>query len=106
MQNYQEVPFSIIWKYKIKIENKEKFEYEYGKEGTWVRLFSESADYRGSLMYRETTLNDTYIVVDTWRDEKSYVAFCKIIEDIYQSVNQKFSSLYICEERVGGFNQC
>lgn len=95
--------YSIIWKYKIKPENKEKFEHEYGPKGTWFKLFSESSSYSGSFLNRNEEDN-TYILVDTWMDKNSYEDFKQKNREVYDRLSAQFENLYEREEKVGSFD--
>ena len=65
----------IVWKYKVKEENRVEFEFEYGKLGTWSKLFNTSENYKGSTLHRNS---DIYLLVDTWLDKQSYESFINL----------------------------
>jgi hypothetical protein len=96
--------YSIIWRYKIKPENKERFEYEYGPRGTWFKLFSESINYAGSYLSRSEEEAGTYILIDTWTDKKSYEDFKDENRETYNRLSSGFEKLYEREEKVGSFD--
>ena len=95
--------YSIIWKYKIKSENKKKFEHEYGPNGTWFKLFSESSNYIGSFLNRNEE-DSTYILMDTWTDKNSYEDFKEKKREVYDRLSAQFENLYEREEKVGSFD--
>ncbi len=96
--------YSIIWKYKIKPESKEKFEREYGPRGTWFKLFSQSINYAGSFLNKSEEEADTYILIDTWTDKKSYEDFKEKNREVYDRLSAQFENLYEREEKVGSFD--
>ncbi|MEZ4811174.1 MAG: hypothetical protein R2819_12510 [Allomuricauda sp.] len=96
--------YSVVWSYKIKPENKEKFEIEYGSSGTWSKLFYESENYRGSFLLKSEDESDTYLLVDTWIDKESYENFKKINQETYNNISSGFEYLYLTEKKIGSFN--
>lgn len=100
----EEANYSVIWKYKIKPESKEKFEYEYGPHGAWFMLFNKSRSYSGSYLYKNEEEKNTYVLIDTWADKQSYEDFKKINAEAYTSLSAQFESLYETEEKIGSFN--
>ena len=96
--------YSVIWKYKIKPENKDIFEFEYGGNGTWSKLFTKSENYRGSFLHKSEDEVDTYLLVDTWINKQSYESFKKMNQETYDQISTGFEYLYIAEEKIGSFN--
>ena len=97
--------YSIGWKYKIKPESRDRFEYEYGGSGSWSRLFMESKDYKGSFLHKSEEGKDTYMLVDIWTDRQSYEDFKTIHALRYNQLSSQFESLYQSEERIGAFSR-
>ncbi len=95
--------YSIVWKYKIKPEYKEKFEFEYGVNGTWNSLFNKSKNYTGSYLHISEIESNTYLLIDTWRSRELYEGFIKSYSDEYQKLSSKFEYLYESEEKIGTF---
>ena len=96
--------YSIIWKYEVKKENQVKFEMEYGKKGTWSKLFRDSDKYLGSFLYKNKDTTDIYLLIDTWTDEQSFVNFKHAYREAYDNLCYKFEKLYESEEKIGLFN--
>lgn len=96
--------YAVIWKYKIKPENKETFEFEYGRNGTWAKLFAKSKNYRGSFLYKSEDEMDTYILMDTWINKLTYEDFKKVNQVKYDKISSGFENLYMTEEKTGSFN--
>lgn len=95
--------YTVIWKYHIKPENKEKFELEYGQKGTWEKLFTKSNNYRGSFLYKNEDEIDTYILMDTWTSKQAYEVFKKMNKEKYNEISSDFEHLYFTEEKIGSF---
>lgn len=96
--------YSVIWKYKIKPENKEKFEFEYGGNGTWSKLFTKSESYRGSFLHKSEDEVDTYLLIDTWINKQTYEDFKKKNQATYNQISTGFEYFYRTEEKIGSFN--
>jgi hypothetical protein len=112
MEGKNEIPiphtfgdYSIVWKYIIKPESRDRFEYEYGRSGSWYRLFSESKDYSGSFLHQSEEEKDTYLLVDIWTDQQSYEDFKTIHAHRYNQLSSQFETLYQSEERIGAFSR-
>lgn len=95
--------YIIVWKYKVNEVNKGRFELEYGHEGTWFKLFSQSKAYRGSFLYKSEDEADVYLLIDTWTDRKSYENFKEQHSVIYHELSKKFEVLYESEYLLGTF---
>ena len=93
--------FIIVWKYKIKPDNRVLFESEYGKKGAWSRFFKRSKDYSGSELYNSQEGNDIYLLMDSWFDKKSYDNFINEQKNGYERLSLKFENLYETEEKLG-----
>jgi len=95
--------YSVIWKYKVKGGSEQRFEKEYGAEGTWNELFRLSQYYIGSYLYKSEEELDVYLLIDSWTDKKSYEDFKRAFADIYIKLSKRFSDLYESEVRIGAF---
>jgi hypothetical protein len=96
--------YAVIWKYKIKSENKEKFEFEYGRNGTWANLFAKSKNHQGSFLYKNEDEVDMYMLMDTWINKQAYEDFKKMNQEKYNRISSGFEYLYLTEEKIGSFN--
>lgn len=96
--------YIVMWKYHVKPENIETFEHEYGFDGTWFKLFSESKEYNGSFLYKSETESNTYLLIDTWSSKQAYQDFKKVNETSYNMLSSKFEFLYMTEEKIDSYN--
>lgn len=97
--------YSIIWRYKVKQNNKIEFELEYGSRGSWSKLFGESKSYKGSALYKSEEEIETYILIDTWTDKQSYEDFKKTRAEIYNKLSHKFENIYESEKLIGTYSR-
>lgn len=96
--------YTIVWKYKIKPNTKDIFEFEYGATGSWNSLFSTSENYKNSYLHKSEDEPDTYFLIDTWTDKTTYENFIKENNVAYQNLSTQFGYLYFTEEKIGAFN--
>lgn len=95
--------YRVIWKYRIKPEHKEKFEFEYGSNGTWSLLFAKSDKYKGSYLCKSETEANSYILIDTWINKQTYEDFKRINQEAYDQLSAGFEYHYETEEKIGSF---
>jgi hypothetical protein len=95
--------YVIVWKYKVKPACSERFEHEYGKQGSWSVFFGDSDKYIGSFLCKSDEEPEVYLLVDKWKDQISYNDFMRIKSAIYEQLNRQFESLYESEEKIGDF---
>lgn len=96
--------YSVIWKYKVKPDSLEHFEFEYGPNGTWNKLFVQSENYGGSFLYKSDEDPQTYMLIDTWVSKHAYEDFINENQKVYSEISAGFENLYLTEEKVGSFN--
>ena len=96
--------YAIIWKYKIKLGCKTKFEFEYGRGGSWHKLFSNSKNYHSSCLYKSDEETNTYLLIDIWESKNFYEEFIKTNKKEYQKLSTSFEFLYETEKKIGLFN--
>ena len=96
--------FCIIWRYRVKPEQYEKFEFEYGSQGTWSRFFEGSQEYKGSRLHKSIEYPREYLLIDHWENKESYDNFIKANSDVYRQISAEFEYLYESEEKMGFFN--
>ncbi|MGI9545531.1 MAG: hypothetical protein ACR2MX_19875 [Cyclobacteriaceae bacterium] len=95
--------YSIVWRYKIKPEFKDKFEFEYGPNGVWSTLFRESENYRGSYLHQNEGSPYSYLLIDTWTDKSSYEEYKSLNKVRYTDQSSNLDYLYDEEELVGTY---
>jgi hypothetical protein len=96
--------YIIIWKYRIKPEAVQLFEKEYGSEGAWVNLFTQSNHYGGSVLYKSDEEKNSYLLIDYWDSKEEYETFKEKYRAMYDSLGTKFESLYVEEKKIGSFS--
>jgi len=96
--------YSVIWKYIVEKENQAEFEFEYGNDGIWTKLFTNSKNYLGSFLKKNIEVVDTYILIDTWTEKHFYEDFKNVNKKSYDELSLSFERLHNKEEKLGEFN--
>ncbi len=97
--------YVIIWKYTVHPENILDFEKTYGSKGVWAKLFSQSKNYRGSILYKSEDVQHCYFLIDNWTDRQSYEDFKNTHAEVYTEMSNSYASLYTTEEQIGTYTK-
>jgi quinol monooxygenase YgiN len=100
----ESVNYLVFWEYQVVPEMKENFELEYGREGSWARLFKESRSYKGSLLHRSDEKADNYLLIDIWDSKKAYDEFVEEHRETYDELSARFEPYYELETRIGAYS--
>ena len=90
--------FQVKWRYEIRASAKLEFLGVYDKKGKWYDFFSKSRNYVGSNLTEES--DNIFLLVDTWKSREAYYEFIKDNENEYKELSNKYSRLYLKEERT------
>jgi heme-degrading monooxygenase HmoA len=69
--------YRIVWEYDVRASEVTQFEQVYGRDGLWTKLFSNSADYVGTELFRSVAQANRFITQDCWRSRAAYESFRK-----------------------------
>lgn len=92
--------YVIVWEYKVKPENREKFEKAYGPEGSWANFFRKSEHYRGTCLFKSEKASDAYLLLDFWNTKEAYDHFKSTQADRYQQLSHQLQDVYQEEVKV------
>lgn len=95
--------YLVIWEFQVKPEAKLAFEQAYGPEGDWARLFSQSADYRGTQLLRDTNCPGRYLTLDRWTSRAAFHQFKQAHQADYDTFDQRCEALTDHESLIGEF---
>lgn len=95
--------YSIAWKYGISSVHQINFELEYGPAGSWAELFGRSEAYRGSFLYKDQEMLNTYMLLDTWTSQTAYENFLENNKEEYIELSIKLAHLHLDEEKMGTY---
>jgi quinol monooxygenase YgiN len=95
--------YLISWRYRIKPEQKDRFEQEYGPRGSWNQFFSRDKAYLGSDLHQQHNDAHCYLLCDRWTSKNAFDAFISRHSETYQQLSRQFESLYLSEELLGSW---
>ncbi|MFT5641994.1 MAG: heme-degrading monooxygenase HmoA [Cyclobacteriaceae bacterium] len=96
--------FYPVWKYTVKEATKSEFEEEYGRQGTWFKLFEKTDNYMGLELLHSHTASQQYILIDRWTSREDYESFTTENREENDALSKRFSYLIENEENDGTFN--
>jgi len=94
-----------IWKFYINDNYKNEFEYLYGLEGAWVKLFKKDPMYIKTELISDLKYPKQYLTIDYWQTKEAYKLFHFNNKNRYieiDAVGKKFTNK---EEFLGEFFQ-
>lgn len=95
--------FVALWEFEVKPGSEEKFEDIYGTQGTWVRLFRKSTEYRETRLLKDAIRERVYMTLDFWESRDAYDIFKKLHKTEYDSIDRACEGLTLCETKIGEF---
>lgn len=94
--------YCLAWKYTVS-SDQEKFEEEYGRNGSWFKLFEPCDDYLGHELMKSED-GKTYLVTNKWMSREDYEGFLAENRDAYDALNKELMDLYDVEESLGNYH--
>ena len=95
--------YLVIWEFQVKPEAKLAFEQAYGPEGDWARLFSQSSDYRGTQLLRDSNRSGRYLTLDRWTSREAFHQFKQAHQADYDAFDQRCEAMTDNESLIGEF---
>jgi heme-degrading monooxygenase HmoA len=95
--------FATLWAFTVQPDRKAEFEFHYGPEGTWVRLFRRAAGYLGSELLRDRADAQRYVTIDRWESREAWLAFRQQFATEYERLDREFEALTAAETPIGEF---
>ncbi len=95
--------YLVIWEFQVKPEARLAFEQAYGPAGDWARLFSQSSDYRGTQLLRDTNRPGRYLTFDQWTSREAFRQFKQAHQADYDAFDQQCEALTDNESLFGEF---
>jgi heme-degrading monooxygenase HmoA len=92
-----------LWAFNVQPDRKAEFEFHYGPEGTWVRLFRRAPGYLGSELLQDRTDAHRYVTIDRWQSREAWQAFRQHFSGEYERLDHEFEGMTIAEAQLGEF---
>src|SRR5688572_17537070 len=86
-----EIGFVRIWRFTAASGREQAFEYTYGPDGEWARLFALSEEYRGTRLHHLG--GGDYLVIDRWATRESWQRFSQDFGVQYEALDGACASL-------------
>ena len=93
----------IVWEFYVKPGREAEFEWHYGPEGTWVKLFRKAKEFVRTDLLRDPEIHGRYLTVDCWSDLGAYGSFKENFAAEYQRVDAQMEALTQAEAKLGTF---
>lgn len=93
----------MVWKYKVMPEHQPSFEELYGAEGSWAKLFGQTAGFVSSTLIHHTQDPFVYMTLDQWSDELAFRRFMHAHKASYETLDKQCSGLTFEQHYLGTF---
>ncbi|MBI2682915.1 MAG: antibiotic biosynthesis monooxygenase [Acidobacteriales bacterium] len=93
----------IVWEFVARPECAAEFERHYDAQGTWAQLFRRSPHYRETVLYRDRTNANRYLLIDVWESLDAFEAFKRSNKTDYEATDKACAALTLREMRLGYF---
>jgi hypothetical protein len=95
--------FAYIWEYFVRRDKVDEFESIYGPRGDWAQLFSRSADYFRTDLYRDVSNPHRFVTVDFWASKAARDGFRAEVSAEFEILDRKGEELTATEHFIGDF---
>jgi heme-degrading monooxygenase HmoA len=95
--------YATLWTFDVQPDRKAEFEFHYGPEGTWVRLFRRAPGYLGSELLCDLANAHRYVTIDRWESREAWQAFRQHFAADYERLDREFEGLTKSESPLGEF---
>jgi heme-degrading monooxygenase HmoA len=89
-----------VWQYDVAQESNAEFEREYGRHGSWVRLFARSDGFLGTELYRSADTPGRYITVDMFDTDADWEQFLADHGAAYRELDARLAGLTLRENEL------
>jgi heme-degrading monooxygenase HmoA len=97
--------YAIIWEFRTKPGQGQKFKAAYGPDGEWVRLFQKGTGYLKTELLQDATDDSRFVTIDYWQSQIAFKEFKSIHRTEYEEVDKRCEGLTAEERLIGCFVQ-
>ena len=94
--------YCLAWKYTVSSDH-QKFEQEFGRNGSWFKLFEPCEDYLGHELMKGVD-DKSYLVTNKWMSREDYERFIAENREACSLINKELMDLYDVEEFLGNYH--
>ena len=95
--------YATLWTFNVQPDRKAEFEFHYGPDGTWVRLFRRAPGYIGSELLQDRADAHRYVTIDRWESREAWQAFRQHFSAEYERLDREFEGMTTAEAQLGEF---
>jgi hypothetical protein len=95
----------IVWEFRVSTERQREFEFNYDSNGVWAALFNRSAEFRETILLRDSSRNGRYLTIDRWTSEDAFRGFKEAFAKEYAEIDARCEALTESERLVGIFER-
>ncbi len=93
----------IVWEFQVRPECIQAFEFTYGEQREWARLFRRDSAYIHGDLLRDPGLPGRYLTLDHWKTRAAYQVFRDRFRDEYQKIDDLCRQNTLSERQVGDY---
>jgi hypothetical protein len=89
-----------VWRYLVADEHLADFEREYGRDGSWARLFATSAGFVDTVLYADTAMPGCYLTVDRFESAAAWDRFQEENASSYAELGERLGLLTVEQQEL------
>ena len=93
----------IIWEFRVRTNQRKRFEEVYGQDGVWAMFFRTGSGYIRTELLADPEDQQRYFTLDFWNSRRAYEAFRRRNRDTYKRIDKECESFTTSERLVGYF---
>lgn len=91
-----------VWQYDVVPGAEAEFEREYGRDGSWARLFAAEPGYLDTELFRSVGIPRRYLTVDRFSDAGAWDRFLARHRGAYDALDARCAGLTSAEVELAG----
>jgi heme-degrading monooxygenase HmoA len=91
-----------VWQYDVVPGAEAAFEQEYGRDGSWARLFAAEPGYLDTELFRSVAVPGRYLTVDRFSDAGAWRRFLVRHRAAYDALDARCARLTAAEVELAG----
>lgn len=95
--------YCYVWEYRVRSDETDAFQKQYGPEGAWVALFARAPGYVGTRLLRDRADSDRFLTIDTWETAADHSAFREQFTREFEELDRRCEALTVSEIHLGDF---
>ncbi|MGH8129351.1 MAG: antibiotic biosynthesis monooxygenase family protein [Steroidobacteraceae bacterium] len=95
--------FATLWEFAVQASRQVEFERHYGPDGSWARLFRQSAGYIGTELLNDRANPLRYVTIDHWASIEDWRAFRTGFAEQYEALDRQCEGFTTHEAALGEY---